>query len=402
MSNEKIKVEVIGTGLLEKITNASERFIVNIGGAGSSKTHSLLQYFILERITKFYNYKLLILRKTRHSNKLSIYKAFIDLLKEYNIYSEASENKSDLVYTIQGLNNYVRFAGLDDREKIKSTEWHDIAVEEASEFQDEDFSFLKTRLYRGDKVFLKPRMYFNLNPVDCWIFKYEGAKDFRWIWSNYKDNPFANKDYIEVLEGLKEQDEAYYNIYALGRRGVLKDIIYKPYKIISLSEYPDKFDDECYGVDFGYNMPSVLLHIGYKDKARYLREKIYQTHLTRSEFVCKIKTEIPADRQGSVDIYADSEDPAGIQEIYDAGFYGVKPALKGKGSVKAGIDFCKRQEYISCPENININKERDVYKYKQDKSGNVIDEPVKFKDHAMDAKRYADYTHSNKQELRIL
>jgi len=32
--------------------------------------------------------------------------------------------------------------------------------------------------------------------------------------------------------------------------------------------------------------------------------------------------------------------------------------------------------------------EKKGYKWKEDKNGNVLDEPVKFNDHAMDAERY--------------
>ncbi len=33
------------------------------------------------------------------------------------------------------------------------------------------------------------------------------------------------------------------------------------------------------------------------------------------------------------------------------------------------------------------------YKWREDKNGNKLDEPVKFRDHLMDAMRYALYTH---------
>jgi phage terminase large subunit len=403
MPNEINEQEIQVTGLFYKTNESKKKYIVNIGGAGSSKTQSVLQHLIFNRLLRFTNYKLLIIRKYRHSNKLSIYKTFLELLNEYNLFDDDNNNKSDLTYNFPDRNNFVQFAGIDDREKMKSTEWHDILIEESNELVNEDFLFLITRLYRGSMMFNTPRIYMNLNPVDCWLRKYEGHVNFDFIWSNYKDNPFANKEYIQSLEDLKDQDETYYQIYALGRWGVLKDLVYKPYKILRPEEYPDKFDDQCYGLDFGYNSPTALIHIGYKDQARYLTEKIYQTKLTNADLI-NILREVASDslfEKQSIPIYADSEDPNRIKEIYDAGF-NILPAEKGPNSVKLGVDYCKRNTYFSTIENINLNKENSSYKYCQDKQGNLLDVPVKFNNHLMDAKRYADHNHSKKQDLRIL
>jgi phage terminase large subunit len=41
----------------------------------------------------------------------------------------------------------------------------------------------------------------------------------------------------------------------------------------------------------------------------------------------------------------------------------------------------------------NLIREIRTYKYREDRSGRVYDEPVKFNDHAMDAMRYAAYSH---------
>jgi phage terminase large subunit len=79
---------------------------------------------------------------------MSVYKDFIDYLELIELYDDKCHNKSDLEYTYPNGNRVV-FTGLDDREKIKSTQWGDIWLEEASDFSLEDVTFLKTRLYRG-------------------------------------------------------------------------------------------------------------------------------------------------------------------------------------------------------------------------------------------------------------
>jgi phage terminase large subunit len=41
---------------------------------------------------------------------------------------------------------------------------------------------------------------------------------------------------------------------------------------------------------------------------------------------------------------------------------------------------------------VNVQKEIKSYKWKTDKDGKVLDEPVKFNDHSMDALRYGVFT----------
>jgi len=381
------------TKVYRKNQKCKEKVVINQGGAGSSKSYSLCQFYIYERLFKIKGWQGLILRKTRHSNKLSTYKAFINILKDTGLYVDKNHNKSDMTYTVPELGTYVLFAGMDDREKIKSTQWHDIWLEEGNEFDIDDFRLLKnTRLYRGELLpdMPRPQVRISYNPVPCWINDILEFKDVRVIHSTYKDNPFCNKDYIETLEGLKNEDLNYYKIYCLGIEAELEGIIYKPFKIININSYPenDKYDSIYYGLDFGFNNPSALIQVGIDDKVRYLKELLYQTHLTNSDLIMQLEIHIPKALR-NYPIYADNAEPNRIEEIRRAGFNCI-PADK---SVKDGIDFCKRQNYISCSENANLNKERSVYCYKKDKNGKAIEEPIKFKDHALDALRYADYTH---------
>jgi len=126
--------------------------------------------------------------------------------------------------------------------------------------------------------------------------------------------------------------------------------------------------------------------VGIKDWEIYLRELLYQTHLTNEDLIEKLKELIPDKNRYT---YADSAEPARIEEIARAGF-NIHPADK---SVKDGIDFVKRQKLHILKRSVNLIKEIGGYKYKEDKDGNVLEEPVKFRDHLMDAMRMAIYTH---------
>lgn len=373
------------TNVYRRIERARAGTVISAGGSGSSKTYSHMQFFLFKRLLTMRNLEICVLRKTRASNKQSVYKDFIKMLREYNLYDDSCDNKTELIYRIPSTNSYIWFGGLDQRSRIKSTQWHEIYLEEANEFSKEDYWFLQTRLYRGQmQKGFRPRIWMSFNPEDCWIFDYEGKQDVDFLYSNYKDNNFANKESIERLEGLKYQDDTYYKIYTLGQRAKPKGLIYNPY--IMEKEFPKEFDEIFYGLDFGYNNPTALIAICIKDDEYYLKEMLYETKLTNADLIEKLKDLIPDDRRERF-IFADDEDPNRIEEISEAGFniHGAKKKL-----VISRIDLCKRKRFHTLDSNTNLNKERSRYKWKVDKNGNVLDklEPVNFFNHAMDAKGY--------------
>ena len=69
--------------------------------------------------------------------------------------------------------------------------------------------------------------------------------------------------------------------------------------------------------------------------------------------------------------------------------------------VRIGIDFLKRCKIYTRESNVHLNEEISGYVYAKDKNGNLLDTPEKFNDHAMDALRYAIYSHRNHKK-RIL
>ena len=178
---------------------------------------------------------------------------------------------------------------------------------------------------------------------------------------------------------------------SLGEWGVLENLIYGLWS--EINSCPEA-NETIYGLDFGFNQPSALIEIRLKDEEVFIRQLLYQSGLTNSQLIDKMQTLIP---DKSKEIYADSAEPARIEEIYGAGF-NIHSSDK---SVKDGIDYVKRQKISVTSDSPDIIKERRSYSYKKDKNGRILDDPVKFADHSMDAIRYALYTHSLQLEPRI-
>lgn len=363
------------------------RYLHLYGGAGSGKSFFTAQKLLLRAMNEE-KHKFLLIRKVARTIRHSQFSLIKSLLYSSGLESIFKINESDLRMSSLINGNEFLSAGLDDREKLKSIFGiTSIWVEEATELDYSDFNQLDLRLRGRTKNY--KQIILTYNPVNShhWLNTKKFKDSFK-IKTTYKDNRHIDKEYIDVLNNLKTQDEEYYNIYALGEWGILKNVIYKPFEILNI--FPLSFDETIYGLDFGYNNQTALVEVNIKDNIFYLRELIYECRLTNSDLITRMR-ELKI-KKGSY-VYCDSAESGRIEELKRAGF-NVFPADK---NVKDGIDFLKSCKIISHPENNGINKEVLSYCYKQDKDGNLYDEPIKFNDHTMDAIRYAIYSFFKKR-----
>ena len=352
------------------------------------------------------NKKILVLRKTLPSLRVSTLPVFLKLWSDNNLTSRIKTEKMDLnfYFTNKFGTNQMHFSSLgpgeSGPEKIKSTEYNYIMMEEATEFTEHDYRILKLRLSAQSLDGLRNQLFMCFNPISAFHFiKTEicdkaNLEDADEIISNYKDNPFLPKDYTDELEKLQFQNQNYYNIYTLGNWGVLAEIIYE--KAWPQIDILPETDDVCYGLDFGFNNPSALLKIATKDQNPFLEQLLYQSHLTNSQLIEQLKILIP-EKDRDKDIFCDSAEPARIKEICDAGF-NAKPSDK---SVKDGIDYLKSLEISVTSNSPDLIKEKNSYSYRKDKDGRVLDDPIAFNDHLLSAARYALFTRHVVQEPRI-
>lgn len=375
------------TDVFVKNLTAETTVVLNEGGARSSKSHSLCQLFIHKLLTEK-NKKLLITRKTLPALRITAYKMFFDILADLKLYDVNSHNKTNRTYTMNS--NFLLFTSLDYPTKIQSTEFNYIWMEEAEEFTFDDFIVLKTRLSAPNSKH-KNRIYLTFNPKNENSYinkKVRFHNDVTFIKSTYQNNPFLSEEYKENIESLKSQDAKLYSIYALGEYAQIEGQIYT--HIRSANSYPIKFDEVIYGLDYGFNNPSCLLKIGILDKIYYVTELFYLSKLTSSDIIALLERNSIGRRDL---IYIDPSATDKITEIKRSGYN----AVSAENSVTAGIDFCKRQKIYTRKANTNFNNEINEYIWRKDNNGDHIDLPVKYNDHAMDALRYAIYTHSAKK-----
>ncbi len=390
--NKIIKFPIIKK-FWDYLSGTTARINFLYGGASSGKSHSMGQFFVQKFFEEEHNKQFLVVRKTLPALRITAYKLVIDLIEQYGIPKRL--NKSEMLLQFNG--NEMRFKSLDDPEKIKSFNVNYIWAEELTDFTLKDFRRLLMILRAPNEK--QNQLFATFNPIDAfhWIntkfmSKSHDKNILDILHSTYIDNPFNTQEYIQELEALKDEDEQYYFVYTKGKWGIRKNIIYNNWETISFQAFPsyDNCDFTIYGMDFGFTNPSAITEIRFKDGIIYERELLYEAGLTNPELITKAEILIP-DKLAY--IYADSAEPARIKEFKRKGFQNIRPAKKGKGSVAIGIDFVKRHKQYIASTSTNLIDEKRAYKYKEDSNGKVLEIPVEWLDHLMDAERMAIYTH---------
>jgi phage terminase large subunit len=395
-SEDAEHVELAVTSTFTRNLESDKTIVVNRGGAGSGKSHAVMQLLIYKMLTER-NKQILVVRKSLPFLRVSVLLLLYKILDGFKIRSRVREHKVDLNFFFGS--NLLHLGSIDDPEKIKSTEWNYIWMEEATEFTYEEYQLIRSRLRAPSEDGQRNRMYLSFNPIDefHWIkdkLLIDHADEVEEIHSTYKDNPFLIEENKDFLQKSIDYDPNFYRVYALGMWGKLENIVYGVWD--TCNSLPPE-GTVVYGLDFGYNAESALTKCVVIDRDVYEQELLYQKGLTNAELISQMRKLIPAE-DSSKPIYADSAEPDRIKEIKQAGF-NIKPANK---SVKDGIDFVKRMKIHILSSSLNVQKEKRAYSWKKDKKGNVLDEPIPFLDHLMDAERYALYTHFGQaKEYRI-
>lgn len=362
---------------------ATTRFVRNMGGTGSSKTYSIALRFIELMIDNRDKPAVFdVVRKTLPALRSTAMKDFFDILKAYNIYDERFHNKSDHIYRIG--KSEICFFSIDDAQKVHGRKRDYLWINEANEISHEDFTQLNLRTSR--------QVFMDFNPSDNISWVYEISEDVTDIPSTYLDNPFLAESIRKEIRALEHQSEWHWQVYGLGKRAISKETIYTNWDECNVM--PD-IAEEFYGLDFGYNRPTALIKIKRREFETWEQELVYEG-MTNAQLIERMNTlEVPKDAE----IWADSEAPDRIAEIYAAGWTNIKGAKKGKQSVKDGIDICLRFKSHVLRSSVNLIKEFQSYRWQKDMVGNVLDVPVKFKDHLMDARRYAIASHCDPTEF---
>ena len=360
------------------LDNSTAKIVVEQGGTRSGKTYNILLWIIFKYCSLNNNKVVTICRKSFPSLRATVMRDFMSILQEHNCYSEIAHNKSNSEYSLFG--NLVEFISLDQPQKIRGRKRDLLFVNEGNELYYEDMQQLLFRTQ--DRIIL------DFNPSDefHWIYdKLITRDDCDFFKTTYLDNPFIEESIIKEIELLKDTDEQYWQIYGLGERSASRSTIFQ---YVEVNVIPDEAYLLSYGMDFGYsNDPTSLVSIYIWGNNMYVKEHLYRTQMTTNDIASFLRNE----KLESNPIYADSAEPRLIAELRRMGF-NIFPSTKGKDSINAGIDLLKRYKLHVLKDSTNAIMEFRNYKWKEDKSGMLLNIPEDKNNHIIDPCRYAAYS----------
>lgn len=383
-------------GLVTKVflslLNAFESQLFNVfvfeGGSRSSKTHSIIQFWIkwaYDRKGTPGEKRVAICRLKSTWLKATVMKDFVDVLKFYGLYDRKKHNKTDRIYTL--FDTEFWFIGLDDEQKIHGLKTSAFWINEAIECRYEDYAQLMQRC-EGFAI-----LDYNPSEEEHWIYeKLLHRKKTFYNHSTMLDNrliPQNAKEQILSYEPTEENyaagtvDKRKWEIYGLGKRAKIEGLVFDGFEIVE--KIPDWIHKRYTGIDFGYtNDVTAIGEVGIDigNNAIYIDELCYRTHMLSREIITTLK-EVNNKRE----IISESADPRLVDEIYNAGF-NIHKVEKPKGSVAAGIDKMKGMKIYVTARSFNAIKEFKNYTYKQDKNGKWLNEPIDAWNHVIDFVRY--------------
>ena len=372
------------------------------GGSSSGKSFAILgQRAVRDVMTGKRNY--LICRKVAGTIRRSAFNEIWKCITRMDLEGEFERNKSEMIVTHKPTRCQILFSGLDDVEKVKSITPEkgvitDIIVEEATETDYDDYKQLDKRLRgdTGDNTVKRITLLFNPILQDHWIYteffagKWDDSKDYYCdedlliLRTTYKDNRWLTPDDIRKLEN--ETDKYYYDVYTLGKWGVLGNLIYTNWEIKDLGELYKATHHFHNGQDFGFFPdPAAFVRASYNraKKEIYIFLEKGGTDMTNDMLAEVLKPVIRKEV-----LTCDSAEPKSIQELNNFGINAV-PAVKGPDSLEFGIKWLQRQKIFIDPRCVNIILEFKKYKYQEDRNGRVLPKPVDRDNHYLDALRYA-------------
>jgi phage terminase large subunit len=357
------------------------RFIINQGGTSSSKTFSILQLLYFIALTND-NLLISVVAESMPHLKRGAMRDFFKILQAGGAYNREDHNKTDNTYRIN--KSTIEFFSADNEAKVRGARRDILFVNECNNVDSETVDQLLIRT--------KITTFFDFNPVQSFYIHEDFLQDEArmkngaFIKSTFRDNEYLDSRIRDEIESRRDNPRFanWFRVYGDGEVGTLEGLVFPDFNIID--DLPDA-RERTIGVDFGFTHdPTAIVDVREHNGELFIDEVAYQTGLTNADIH---KLIVALDLSPRVTVVADSSEPKSIKELEDRGV-NIKPAIKGSGSVNAGIDVIKQFARINVTRrSVNVIKELRNYSFETDKSGKRTNTPIDIFNHAIDATRYA-------------
>ncbi|KAA5412717.1 PBSX family phage terminase large subunit [Bacteroides cellulosilyticus] len=375
MMSENELFEVSDLFMANKETE--ERTVVNQGGTSSGKTYSIMQ-LLFEMAMNEPDLVVTIVGQDIPNLKKGAYRDAKTILNQSPILQVWFPYINESERVIRCINGSVlEFTSFKDEQDAKSGKRDVLFINECDGIAYGIYWQLDMRTRR--KVFL------DYNPsARFWVHdNVIGRKNVKLIISDHRCNPFLSKEEHEKIE--KIEDYELWKVYARGKTGKLKGLIFPEFRIVDRMPEVLECKGNWYGLDFGYtNDPTALENMRLAHGELWVDELLFEAGYDNPMIARVMKTNGIMRRDV---VIADCAEPKSISEINSFGF-NVRPSSKGPDSIKNGIQILQRYKINVTRRSTGIIQEMKRYKWKVDKNGVMLNVPIEVWNHGIDAIRY--------------
>jgi len=365
------------TTLFKQNYNANTHVVVNQGGTYSGKTFAIMQVLFCLACSQE---KLVITVVGQDIPNLKV-GAMRDAATIYNsspalLQMMKSFNRSDRVYEFRN-GSSIEFKSYHDGQDAKSGKRDYLFVNEANG--------ISWNVYMELALRTRKRVFIDYNPTAAfWVHdNVLGKPGVQLLISDYRHNPFCDEAMAQRIEGLRETNEELWKVYARGLTGKVAGLVLSNWYICD--RIPTHAKRLGCGLDFGFtNDKTGCLEVYLQDGELWINELFYETGLTNPDISNKLD-QCGVNKQTT--IIADSAEPKSIEELRRMG-WNIGGAIKGPDSVNLSIDILKRYRLNITRSSTNLLNELGRYKWKTDRSGRTLNEPVDDNNHLIDPLRY--------------
>lgn len=365
------------TTAINKMRALKARKKVIQGGTSAGKTFGIVP-ILIDKAAKSPRVKITVVAETLQAVKEGALDIFKNIMFDTNRWVESGWNASTLTYTFAN-GARIQFKSFDTVGKAKASGKRDILfLNEANHIP---FEVADALMIRSKETWI------DFNPDnEFWVHK-ETLKEpnSEFLLLTYKDNEACPAETLEdlaiKLEKAKTSTywENWCRVYIDGEIGNLEGVIFNNWSTIK--GVPPEARLLGYGLDFGFtNDPAAITEVYTYNGKRLLNEIAYQKGLHNSDIAKLITTRLPC--------YCDSAEPKSIAELVRLGVKAIG-ADKGPDSITYGIQVMQGQEYLITESSRNLIAELRKYAWdKNKKTGEKLNKPIEYFNHAIDGVRY--------------
>jgi phage terminase large subunit len=347
--------------LLTKLREAVKPIIVVQGGGDAGKTVTILQHIAIESTQK----KRLLSTVTDQTvpalkgGSLNAFQRYVvDDFQKYIIDFNVTERR----YTFWN-GSKIEFRSFVDEKDARGSERDILFMNECNSQSYQIFWQLQRKTRKQIIVDYNPSAPFWVHdkllgwPIPEPQFK-DRVQFFR-VW--HEHNTFLSKEEHERYESIS--DPELHRVYSRGLTGRVQGLIFGHFKKWPHADLPADAKRYIWGIDYGYtNDPTALVKIAVggdvAGRRRVGKELSYESGLSAETLKQII---LRNGWQAGQPIYSEA-DPDMINQLRLLSLP-VEPAIKGPGSVKAGISKVREHDCYYTADSINFARELSMYQF---------------------------------------